>query len=62
MERVTIRPASRRAFTLIAEGRLGDPGRGRQTFQAYVEQVWLPGHQVEATTRQSSRSAGPWSR
>ena len=37
----------------VAEGRLGDPGRGRQTFQAYVEQVWLPGHQVEVTTRQS---------
>ena len=31
---------------------VSDPGRGRQTFQAYVE-VWLPGHQIEATTRQS---------
>jgi integrase len=44
--------AWQRAEAKIAEGRLGDPGRGRQTFQAYVE-VWLPGHQVEATTRQS---------
>jgi hypothetical protein len=45
--------AWQRAETKVAEGRLGDPARGRQTFQAYVEQVWLPGHQVEATTRQS---------
>jgi site-specific recombinase XerC len=44
--------AWQRAEAKIAEGRLGDPGRGRQTFQAYVE-VWLPGHQIEATTRQS---------
>jgi|CZKT01.1.fsa_nt_gi hypothetical protein len=22
------------------EGRLGDPGRGRQTFQDYVEKIW----------------------
>lgn len=40
--------AWQRAEAKIAEGRLGDPGRGRQTFQAYVEQVWLPGHQIEA--------------
>ena len=45
--------AWQRAEAKVAEGRLGDPGRGRQTFQAYVEQVWLPGHQVEVTTRQS---------
>jgi integrase len=45
--------AWQRAEAKVAEGRLGDPGRGRQTFRAYVEQVWLPGHQVEATTRQS---------
>ena len=45
--------AWQRAEAKIAEGRLGDPGRGRQTFQAYVEQVWLPGHQIEASTRQS---------
>jgi hypothetical protein len=44
--------AWQRAEAKIAEGRLGDPGRGRQTFKAYVE-VWLPGHQIEATTRQS---------
>ena len=43
--------AWQRAEAKVAEGRLGDPGRGRQTFQAYVEQVWLPGHQIEATTR-----------
>jgi integrase len=45
--------AWQRAEAKIAEGRLGDPGRGRQTFQAYAEQVWLPGHQIEATTRRS---------
>jgi integrase len=45
--------AWQRAEAKIAEGRLGDPGRGRQTFQAYVEQVWLPHHEIEATTRQS---------
>jgi len=45
--------AWQRAEAKVAEGRLGDPGRGRQTFQVYVEQVWLPGHQIEATTRQS---------
>ena len=45
--------AWQRAEAKVAEGRLGDPGRGRQTFQAYVEQTWLPGHQIEATTRQS---------
>ena len=45
--------AWQRAEAKVAEGRLGDPGRGRQTFQAYVEQIWLPSHQIEATTRQS---------
>jgi hypothetical protein len=33
--------AWQRAEAKVAEGRLGDPGRGRQTFRAYVEQVWL---------------------
>jgi integrase len=37
----------------VAEGRLGDPSRGRQTFQTYVGKTWLPNHEVEATTRQS---------
>jgi integrase len=45
--------AWQRAEAKMAEGRLGDPGRGRQTFRAYVEQSWLPNHEIEATTRQS---------
>jgi hypothetical protein len=46
--------AWQRAEAKVAEGRLGDPGRGRQTFQAYVEQVWLPGDQI---ARRSSSAA-----
>ncbi|MEV4840967.1 tyrosine-type recombinase/integrase [Nonomuraea sp. NPDC049486] len=44
--------AWQRAEAKIAEGRLGNPGRGRQTFQQYVEDVWLPNHEMEASTRQ----------
>jgi len=36
----------------LAEGRLGDPRRGRQTFQRYVEVEWLPNHVIEPTTRE----------
>jgi integrase len=36
----------------LAEGRLGDPRRGKQTFQRYVEEEWLPNHVMELTTRQ----------
>jgi hypothetical protein len=32
--------AWQRAEAKVAEGRLGDPGRGRQTFQDYVEKIW----------------------
>lgn len=42
-----------KAETKLAEGRVGDPARGRMTFQRYVEEIWLPNHQVEATTRES---------
>src|SRR6266566_9919709 len=28
------------------------PGAGRQTFRRYVEDVWLPNHEMEPTTRQ----------
>src|SRR6266487_1692604 len=41
-----------RAETLLASGRLGNPRRGRQTFRHYVEQVWLPNHELELTTRE----------
>ena len=33
-------------------GRVGDPARGRQTFERYVEDTWLPNHEVEVTTRE----------
>jgi integrase len=36
----------------VAEGRANDPRRGRQTFERYVEDVWLPNHVMEITTRQ----------
>jgi integrase len=44
--------AWQRAETKIAEGRGGDPARGRQTFQQYVEVEWLPHHEMEPTTRE----------
>jgi len=37
----------------VRKGRVGDPGRGRQTFQEYVEQTWLPNHQIEVSTREA---------
>ena len=44
--------AWRMAEVRLAEGRLGDPRRGRQTFLRYVEVEWLPNHVMEATTRE----------
>ena len=37
----------------LAEGRLGDPRRGRQTFRRYVTEEWLPHHVIEVTTREA---------
>ena len=37
----------------MAEGRMGNPSRGRQRFRTYVEQEWLPNHQMEARTREN---------
>jgi len=45
--------AWQRAEAMLAEGRLGDLRRGRQTFQRYVEDEWLPNHVIEPTTRES---------
>src|SRR3954447_18905990 len=45
--------AWQRAEAKIAEGRLGDPRRGKQTFQQYVEEIWLPNHEMEPTTREA---------
>lgn len=36
----------------LRQGRVGDPARGRQTFQKYVEERWLPSHVLEPTTRE----------
>ncbi len=36
----------------LAEGRIGDPRRGRQRFRRYVEDEWLPHHVMEPTTRE----------
>lgn len=45
--------AWQRAEAEVAKGRAGDPARGKQTFKSYVEQTWLPNHQIEASTRES---------
>jgi len=44
--------AWQKAEVKIAEGRVGDPRRGRQSFQRYVEEEWLPNHVMEASTRE----------
>ena len=44
--------AWQREESRVAEGRIGDLRRGRQIFQRYVEEEWLPHHVIEATTRQ----------
>lgn len=36
----------------VAQGRGGDPARGKQTFRRYVEEEWLPHHVMEPTTRE----------
>ena len=45
--------AWRRAEDRISEGRLGDASRGRQKLARYVEEQWLPHHQMEARTREN---------
>ncbi len=44
--------AWQRAEAKIAEGRVGDPARGRMTFRSYVEDIWLPNHMMEPSTRE----------
>lgn len=36
----------------ISEGRTGEPARGRQRFKNYVENTWLPNHEMEASPRE----------
>ena len=57
--------AWQRAEARMAEGRMGNPSRGRQRFRTYVEQEWLPNHQMEARTRETysyylGRHILPW--
>jgi len=44
--------AWQRAEATVESGRLGDLRRGRQKFRQYVEEVWLPSHQIEVSTRE----------
>src|SRR5215467_3716185 len=41
--------AWQRAEVMLGMGRVGEPARGRQTFEHYVEDTWFPNHQVEVT-------------
>ena len=57
--------AWQRAEARMAEGRMGNPSRGRQRFRTYVEEEWLPNHQMEARTRENytyylDRHILPW--
>ena len=45
--------AWQRAELKLAEGRLSDPRRGKQTFRRYVTEEWLPNHVMEVTTREA---------
>ncbi len=45
--------AWQRAEAEVSKGRVGDPSRGKQRFQDYVEKTWLPNHQIEASTREA---------
>ena len=45
--------AWQREETKVAEGRAGDPKRGRQTFERYVRVEWLPAHVMELRTREN---------
>jgi hypothetical protein len=38
--------AWQRAEVMLRAGRVGDPARGRQTFQQYVEGTWFSHHQA----------------
>jgi hypothetical protein len=45
--------AWQRAEEQVAEGRIGDPRRGRQRFRQYVLEDWLPHHEMEVRTREN---------
>jgi integrase len=57
--------AWQKAEARMSEGRMGNPSRGRQRFRTYVEEEWLPNHQMEARTRENygyylDRHIMPW--
>ena len=43
------------AETAVSAGKRGDPSRGRQTFEAYALDKWLPNHQLEPGVRSEYR-------
>jgi integrase len=43
--------AWKKAEAEVSAGRQGDPGRGKQTFQVYVMEKWLPHHLLEPGVR-----------
>jgi integrase len=50
--RDAIREAAK-AEVRVAEGRGGDPRRGKMNFTTYVDEEWLPNHVMEPSTRQN---------
>ena len=51
--------AWKEAEAAVRAGKQGDPGRGRQTFQAYVQDKWLPHHLLEPGVRMQLRRPDP---
>src|SRR5215469_13546447 len=47
------RDAWKEAEGQVRAGKQGDPSRGRQTFQSYVQDKWLPNHQLEPGVRRN---------
>jgi integrase len=43
--------AWKKAEVAVSAGKQGDPSRGRQTFEAYVLEKWLPHHELEPGVR-----------
>ena len=43
--------AWKKAEVAVSAGKQGDPSRGRQTFEAYVMEKWLPHHELEPGVR-----------
>ncbi|GAB3259184.1 tyrosine-type recombinase/integrase [Kineosporia babensis] len=48
--------AGNAAENSTAAAQVGDPRRGRQTLEAYVETQWFPNHVIEASTRETYRN------